>query len=71
MNLKIFNLLSPESQKAMLRNSTVRGWNKHYYYEPRGNLLKRLSQETGLTMTEVRNQLIKEREYLLKFNGLI
>ena len=55
----------------MLRNSTVRGWNKHYYYEPRGNLLKRLSQETGLTMTEVRNQLIKEQEYLLKSNGLI
>lgn len=65
MNLKYFDLLSPKSQKAMLRVSKAKGWNTPYYYEPKGTLLRRLAQETGATMEEVRNQLIKEREYLL------
>ena len=70
MELKYFNLLSAKSQKAMLRTYKAKSWGKTYYYEPRGILLKRLSQETGVSMEEVRNQIIKERRYLLNSNQL-
>lgn len=70
MEIKLFYLLSTDSRKAMLRTYRSKGWEKRYYYEPQGMLLRRLSQQTGMTMEEVRDTLMKEREYLLKSNGL-
>ena len=70
MEVKLYYLLSTNSRKAMLRTYKHRSWDKRYYYEPQGTLLRRLSQETGLTMEQVRDTLIKEREYLLMSNGL-
>ncbi len=41
-------------------------YGRPYYYEPNGRLLKRLSKETGMTLTEVREQILKERQYLIQ-----
>jgi len=35
-----------------------------YYYNPRGDLLKRLSEESGLSIEAVYHQLMREREAL-------
>lgn len=40
-------------------------------YNPKSNLLLRLSKETGLTIDEVYNQLQKERAILLKLRGVV
>lgn len=64
MELILFPKLNRKSQAAMKK--TKKKYGHLYRYEPNGQLLKRLSQEMGMSLTEVREQLIKEREYLIK-----
>jgi hypothetical protein len=64
MNLTLYPRLSTRSKKALTRKNSY--WGKLYIYRPRGNLLERLARETGTTVNQVRSQLEKEREYLLK-----
>lgn len=68
MNLTLYPKLGTNSQKALARKSGK--WGKPYTYRPRGTLLDRLGRETGMTISQVRSQLEKEREYLLKQNSL-
>ena len=56
MELKLYPKLSTNSKRALRRQK--KEWGHPYHYEPRLKLLKRLSQETGMSLTEVRNQLI-------------
>lgn len=64
MNIILYPLLSTCSKRALLRSKKRYG--NPYRYSPRGTLLQRLSTETGMSMTEVYNQLMKERDYLIK-----
>lgn len=64
MELVLFPKLSRESQ--VLMKKTKHNYGRTYYYEPNGRLLKRLAVETGMSLSEVRERLIKEREYLIK-----
>lgn len=68
MNLIFYPKLSTRSKKALARKN--KKWGHPYKYKPRGTLLVRLARETGMTMTQVRSQLEKEREYLLNQNSL-
>jgi len=68
MDLTLYPRLSTRSKKALTRKNSY--WGKPYVYRPRGNLLERLARETGTTVNQVRSQLEKEREYLLKQNDL-
>lgn len=63
MELICYPRLYSCSRKAIKRRTTH--WGRPYYYNPRGDLLVRLSQELNLTLTEVYEQLQKEREFLL------
>lgn len=64
MELKLYPRLSTRSRRAMTK--TVGRFGRVYYYKPRGTLLQRLSSETGLSIEDVYNQLMKERNYLLR-----
>ena len=69
MELKLYWKLSTRSRRALARRH-YRGSQKHAptevaVYTPRGALLERLSQETGMTQAEVVAQLFREREYLM------
>jgi hypothetical protein len=63
LELLLFHKLSRKSKKAIQK--TKKYWGHPYNYNPRGNLLTRLSRETGMTIDEVYNQLMKERAHLL------
>lgn len=67
MDLIVYPLLCPESKKAMIRSKRKYGpkWGHPYYYEPNGRLLNRLAVKLRMTPTEVRERIMKEREYLL------
>lgn len=67
MMLTLYPKLSTRSRRAMMRVRKFNG--KPYYYSPRGNLLERLSEETGLNIDQCYHQLMEEREYLLRLNG--
>lgn len=64
MELIIFSKLSRESQAAMKRHKSKYG--QSYQYEPNGRLLHRLARITGMSLTQVREQIIKERNYLIQ-----
>ncbi|MEG4013116.1 MULTISPECIES: hypothetical protein [unclassified Microcoleus] len=68
MNLILYQKLGTDSKKALARKNSQ--WGKPYKYRPRGSLLARLARETGMTMSEVKSQLEKEREFLLTQNSL-
>jgi hypothetical protein len=57
------------SRRALLK--TKGRYGRPYRYTPRGDLLERLSEETGASLESVVRQLNLEREYLLKLNNLI
>lgn len=67
MNLIVYPLLRKKSKTAMLRVVNQRGKNRgHLYnYVPNGRLLNRLSTLLPLSKSEILDQVIKEREYLL------
>jgi len=64
MQIKAYFLLSTCSRRALKRRKTHFG--QPYQYVPRGPLLMRLSRELGMSKEGVYNQLMQEREYLLK-----
>jgi hypothetical protein len=47
----------------MLRERS--SFDRPYYYRPRGDLLIRLSKETGMPIEAVLFQIARERQYLL------
>ena len=63
MNLTLYPKLGTDSKKALARKSGR--WGKPYLYRPRGRLLERLAKETGMSVSQVRSQLEKERKYLI------
>lgn len=63
MNLILYPKLSTCSRRAIRKTKTSFG--RTYFYKPKGNLLNRLSKETGLDIEAVYNQLMKERAYLV------
>lgn len=67
MNLICYPLLSTRSKRAILK--TKKSWGHVYWYNPRGDLLVRLSKQLNLPITKVVEQLEKEREFLLKGLG--
>lgn len=69
MNLILYPLLQTKSRKALLKTSKRFGHS--YHYNPRGDLLERLSRQTGMTVEQVHDQLCKERLHLLKELGAI
>jgi hypothetical protein len=64
MELKLYPLLCTRSRRAILR--TKKKWGGRYHYSPRIELIINLSRKTGLTQDEIRDQLSKEREWLIK-----
>ena len=64
----LWQKLGTRSRRAMLK--TKKKYGRPYSYNPRGILLKRLSDETGLTIEGVYNQLLQEREIMLKLRGV-
>jgi predicted amidohydrolase len=63
MTLDLYYRLCSRSRKAFKK--TKKRWGRNYQYRPRGDLLQRLSQETGLSLWEVNEKLKEERrEYL-------
>jgi hypothetical protein len=63
-DLILYSRLQTKSRRALLK---VRGrFGRPYFYRPRGDLLQRLSRETGLSIEQVYVQLFREREILLR-----
>lgn len=63
MELILYRRLGTFSRRVLLRRSR-----QPNAYTPRRHLLARLSDETGMMMGEVWEQLEREREYLLASN---
>jgi len=68
MEVKLYYLLSTRSKRAMVRQR--KKWGHAYHYIPRGTLLERLSQETGMSIDQVYTQLMRERAYMIRI-GII
>lgn len=60
----LYPRLQTHSRRALGKSRRRNGM--PYTYRPRGTLLKRLSQETGMSLDQVFSQLIKERAELLR-----
>lgn len=69
MELLLYQKLSTCSRRAIRRKSGPYG--RKYEYRPKGNLLRRLANETGQSPEWVYDQLIKERKYLLDQGGAV
>jgi hypothetical protein len=63
MNIVIYPLLGTTSRRAMLRKKSRFG--RNFNYRPRGNLLARLSQATGMPVEKVLSQIAREQQYFL------
>jgi hypothetical protein len=63
MEIVIYYLLGTTSRRAMVREKSKFG--RPYVYRPRGNLLDRLSSETGMTKNAVLRQIARERQHLI------
>lgn len=63
MEIILYNQLSTRSRRALLR--TKKQYGHRYEYNPRGDLLRRLAQENGMTLEEVYDQLMRERKILI------
>lgn len=63
-NLICYGLLNNCSRRAIRRKRTR--WGKIYKYTPRSDLLENLAKELGWSKEQVRQQLYKERAFLLE-----
>lgn len=63
MDMIIYPLLGTTSRRAMVRETAKFG--QPYTYRPRGNLLERLSLETGMSKESVLRQIQRERQKLI------
>ena len=64
----LWQKLGTRSRRAVLK--TKKKYGQPYIYNPRPKLLTRLSVETGLSMDETYNQLLRERVIMLKLRGI-
>ncbi|AFY39886.1 hypothetical protein Lepto7376_3724 [[Leptolyngbya] sp. PCC 7376] len=64
----LWQKLSTCSRRAMLK--TKKKYGQPYIYNPRPRLLLRLSRETGMSMDEIYNQLLRERAIMHKLRGV-
>ncbi len=64
MELLCYPKMCRESKLCMTRERWRYG--KKYYYRPRSHLLNRLAKELNMTKEQVRDQIAKEKAYLLK-----
>ncbi len=62
--LVLYPLLSQRSRTAIKR--VWKRWGHAYEYRPRRDLVTRLSHQTGLNQTQVREQLERERQFILR-----
>jgi len=62
--MDLYHRLCTRSRRAFKK--TKSRWGRSYQYRPRGDLLERLSRETGLSLWDVRQKLQEEREEYLK-----
>lgn len=67
MDIIIYPLLGTTSRKAMVREKSRFGL--PYIYRPRGDLLDRLSAETGMPKDSVLRQIARERQQLIGKRG--
>jgi hypothetical protein len=65
MQLILYPLLSESSKQTIVK--TKKQFGHPYFYTPSHRLVKRLMTETGMSNRQVREQLIKERAFLLKY----
>ena len=63
MTINLYYKLSTCSRRAIRRKNGPGG--RPYYYRPRMPLLKRLAEETGMTVEQVQDALMEERKELL------
>jgi len=63
MELIIYPRLHPKSQRLFVR--TLTGYGKKYEYQPRSDLVRRLSEELLLPREEILEQAERERRYLI------
>lgn len=66
MRLICYPLMSTCSQRAMKRKKWK--WGLNYTYIPKQPLVKRLARQLNMTEEEVRNQIAKERAYILQYS---
>lgn len=67
--LVLYPKLGTRSKRAILK--IKKRYGKPYHYKPRGDLLARLAEEMGWTIDQVHDQLLRERQVLLKLKGII
>ncbi len=60
----LYRRLCTCSRRAIVR--TRKKYGHPYTYNPRGNLLQRLSRETGMPLQQVYVQLMRERAELIR-----
>lgn len=63
MELLLYPRLGTTSKRAIRR--VKHRWGHPYEYRPRGNLIRRLSEETGYSYEWVQDRLMEERQYLI------
>lgn len=63
MRITIYHLLSTCSKKSFLKTKTR--WGHPKQYNPRGDLLERLSRELNISKEEVLERILEERKYML------
>ena len=61
---KIWITLSTRSRRALRREK--KGWGRKYFYEPRGDLLQRISKEFNCSLEDARQYLLEIRDDQLK-----
>lgn len=69
MDIILYPKLSTRSRRAFWRTGTYQ--KRPGGYNPRGDLLARLSRETGQTFDATYEQLMRERAYLLSRTGRV
>ena len=65
MEIKLYTKLSTRSRRAFKRK--IGRFGIPYVYRPRSNLIDRLSTQMKMSREDVYNQLLKEREFILKY----
>ena len=68
MDIILYPKLSTRSRRAFWRAGSYQ--KRPYGYNPRGDLIERLSRETGQDFSTTREQLLRERHYLLSKFGV-
>lgn len=67
MELRLYYKLGTQSRRAIRRSKTRYG--RPYEYRPRGNLIRRLANETGQSYEQVLDQLMEERRELIRLGS--